>query len=96
MPNNVWIHNAEPEEQGSFCDRNSGHQYNNTSGFGAVEQARSAEDRGDKVTWLDKSIAGFEDERPGDAVQPDDRYNIHLSEEDSQGGNTPSLFGPGR
>lgn len=98
MPkNNVWISDAQPEEQGSFCDTHSGHQYDNVSGFGAMDQARSAEARGDEVVWTDKSIFGFDDPtRPDDAVKPDDRYNIYMSEEDSQGVNTPSRYGPGR
>jgi len=98
MPkNNVWISDAEPEEKGSFCDRQTGHQYDNVDGFTAIQQAKSAEEHGDEAIWTDKSIFGLGDEsRPQDAVQPDDRYNVYMSEEDSQGGNTPSRYGPGR
>jgi hypothetical protein len=97
MPNNLWINDAQREEQGSFCDIASGHQYDNVSGFSAVQQAQSAEERGDEAIWTDKSVFGLGDpSRPQDAVQIDDRCNIYMSEEDSQGVNTPSLYGPGR
>lgn len=97
MPKNkTWISDARGEE-GSFCDTHSGHQYDNVDGFTALEQARTAESQGDEVIWVDKSINGLGDEsRPHDAIQPDDRYNVHLTEEDSQGVNTPRRYGPGR
>lgn len=98
MPKNtVWISDAQPEEQGSFCDRESGHQFDNVSGFTAVEQARTAEQREDNVVWVDKSVFGLGDpSRPQDAVQPDDRCNVYMTETDGQGITTPSRYGPGR
>jgi hypothetical protein len=95
--NNVWITDAAPEEKGSFCDAQSGRQYDNVSGFEAITQEQSAVQRGDNVEWVDKSVFGLGDEsRPWDSVQPDDRYNLYYCEEDSQGVETPSRLGPGR
>ncbi len=94
--NNVWIHDARGEE-GSFCDKQTGHHYDNVDGFTAAEQARTAEGRGDEVVWMDKSVFGLGDpSRPDDAIKPDDRYNIHMTEEDGQGVNTSSRHNPGR
>lgn len=39
-----WIQDAEPDDQGSFCDRGSGYHYDNANGL----QTRIAADRADE------------------------------------------------
>lgn len=95
--NTLWMNDANPEEQGSFCDQGTQHQYDNVNGFTAITTAQNAEARGDTVEWVDKSVYGLDDpSRPEDAVLPDDRYNVYMSEQDSQGVTTPSRHRPGR
>jgi hypothetical protein len=93
MPKNtVWIGESNPEEQGSFCDRDSGHQFINGNIFEASRQEDNALERGDKVLWLDAPV----DQRDVYEVPENQRFNIYLSESDSQGVNSPSKYGPGR
>lgn len=92
MPNNtVWISEADDHEQGSFCDRGSGHIYENGNVTDAIEAETNAIERGDEVIFVDAPIGGGDYE-----IEPGQRFNIYMSEDDSQGVTTPSIYSPGR
>ncbi|MGI0494320.1 hypothetical protein ACN4EG_21240 [Alkalinema pantanalense CENA528] len=92
MANTVWINEAQTHELGSFCDRDSGHEFVNGNIIEAVRQETNAFERGDEVVWTDASI------NPDEVYQvpEDQRFNIYFAETDSQGVYTPSLYAPGR
>lgn len=70
----VYSNDAEPEEQGSFCDRDSQNHYDNVDGFTKESQLRNAEENGN--TAIDY---------PGSGADTDQRYNLFYSEEDNHG-----------
>jgi len=90
--NTVWISEAMPNEQGSFSELSSKHTYGNGDIIEAVRQESNALDRGDDVAWTNASI----DPNVVYEVAEDQRFNIYLSQTDSQGVSHPSKYAPGR
>ncbi len=89
----LWIDPADDNERGSFCDRESGHEYQNVDNFGAVSAARSAEESGTEVLNLDAPI--FDDQTPN-SDDLNQRYNLYYSDQDGRSLPTPSKYEPGR
>lgn len=86
MANNrqVWIESAEPEEQGSFSDRESGNSYENVSDLGAAVEVAAADERGDQsIVWDDTAD-------PDDSFGVDQRHNVYRTESDGQGSYAPA------
>ena len=70
----VYSDDAQPEEKGSFCDRDSQNHYDNVDGFTRETQLRSAEDNGNRVIDYSESESAV-----------DKRYNLYYAEEDHHG-----------
>jgi hypothetical protein len=88
MPNqNLWIRPATEEEQGSFCDRMSEVGYINLSETDAEEEQESAMRRGDGIIEVVRYDSTSD--RPS-------RFNVNLTETDSQGYDFPTKQGPGK
>jgi hypothetical protein len=85
----IWVHEAEPEDEGSFCDTGSKHNYHNVDGFTKESISRDAGDRGESVYSVGSS-------KPGELHDVDDRFNLFYTEEDSRGEQHPRYYEPGR
>lgn len=88
----LHISEADDNEQGSFCDRNSGYHYDNGNLTDVTEQEANAIERGDSTLFWDAPI----DDRDPYEIEPGQRFNMLLTETDSHGNDTPSRLGPGR
>lgn len=86
-----WIHSreAEPEEEGSFCDRGSKFTYHNVDSFTKESTKREAEERGETFHTVSSS-------KPGEPVEVDQRFNLLYTEEDDRGEFYPRYYSPGR
>lgn len=87
----TWIDTARAEEQGSFCDRATGNQYENTSLQGAIQADQEATQRGDGVMWWSSSLETGED-----VPRSVDRWNVTRRVVDDQGQTSEPRLGPGR
>lgn len=84
MPPRWFVANqAEPEDQGGFCDTDSKIHYCNQSEEEVKNHAAIVEENGDSATIRDK----------GNGV---DRYNTTTFDIDHQGYEYPALYDPGR
>lgn len=84
---------AQPEEQGSFCDRDSQNHYDNVSGVEKENRVRDAEADGATVWQLDEPIIGKRD----NPHSVDQRFNVFEAEEDNHGFfHNPAKHRPGR
>lgn len=89
---NLHTSDAQPEEQGSFCDTDSRNHYDNVDGFTKESQCRNAEANGSNVTELDEPINGDRQ----DAHSVDQRFNLYYAEEDDHGFfHSPAKHGQG-
>lgn len=86
----LWIDEAEPKQQGSFCDVDSGYTHHNVDGFTADQERRNTEHRGEEVFDVNAPLGDI------GSYEPDQRYNVHFSESDGQGFSTPRKHDPGR
>jgi hypothetical protein len=80
---------AEPEDQGGFCDKDSAIHYGNESKEGTLNRAARFEENGGS------------DIRTKDGRDPNDRsdatrFNTTILETDEQGFDFPSPYDPGR
>jgi hypothetical protein len=89
MPFWINVREAEPEEEGSFCDRGSKFTYNNVDAFTKESIKRDAEERGEIVHQISSSNPG----EPGDV---DQRFNLLYLEEDEREEFHPRYHSPGR
>lgn len=85
----VWISEAQLDQEGSFCDPNSGHHYENVGAFQAELEIQRADTNEEEVIVLDAPAD------PGDSYGVDQRFNVFLTEQDSQGVYTPRRHQPG-
>ena len=74
----LWVKDAQPEQQGSFCDRSSRYLYQNVSGLFALIEINSAEQRGDDVLIMDRTP-------DTEAYGLDERFNLLHTEQDNHG-----------
>lgn len=74
----LWVKDAQPEQQGSFCDRSSKYLYQNVSGFSALMEITSAEQRGDDVLIMDRTPET-------EAYGLEERFNLFQTEQDQHG-----------
>lgn len=81
----TWIWEAQPEEQGDFCDRASQHEYQSGNLTDAVEAETETHDRGEEVVWIDAAI----DQDTVYEVRPGQQFNRWESSRDGQGVNYP-------
>lgn len=93
MTKKLWISEATPEEQGSFCDTGSQHHYDNTSDFGKTVAASAAEEGGTEVMRVDEPFDGSLPAKPYDS---DQRFNLFYAEDDSMDIPSPTKYSPGR
>lgn len=99
MPKILVVSDAEPEEQGNFCDTNSRYVYNNVDDFTKNQIVDNAEQNGVEVLALDDPIPyqradGGWKESPVKPVEQ--RHSITLVETDDQGVWHAPKHGPGR
>lgn len=85
----LWVSEADFDEQGSFCDTDSGHEYMNNDNFTSSVAVNTASDNGTEVVIVD----GLS---PDDSYGTDQRFNHWHCEKDDQDMETPTKYGPGR
>lgn len=74
----LWVKDAKPEQQGSFCDLASRHHYLNINGLLALIAINEAEERGDDVLILDRTPDTEE-------YRLDERFNLFRTTQDHHG-----------
>lgn len=74
----LWVKDAQPEQQGSFCDLESQHHYTNVNGLLALIAINEAESRGDEVLILDRTP-------DTEAYRLDERFNLFRTAQDHHG-----------
>lgn len=88
----AWFNEAEPETQGSHCDTGSHNTYQVGNLTDAVEAETAANERGDRVEWMDAPV----DARDTYNVEPGQQFTMSRTEEDHQGVNHEPRQAPGR
>lgn len=86
----LWVSEAGFDEQGSFCDTESGHHYENRDNFSTQAAIRQAEETGTEAIVMDAPADR------DDSYGMDQRFNLHRTEEDGQGIYTEAKYEPGR
>lgn len=74
----LWVKDAQTDQQGSFCDSTSQHLYQNVNGFSALVEITSAEKRGEDVLIMDRTP-------DTEAYSLDERFNLFHTEQDKHG-----------
>jgi hypothetical protein len=92
MPGWIFFANqAEPEDQGGFCDTDSKIHYCNESKDETLNRAAIAEEHGGQSDIRYDYDAGEPENLPADT-----RFNTTILEVDDQGFEYPAKYGPGR
>lgn len=74
----LWVKDAQSEQQGSFCDIESQHHYQNVNGLLALVAINEAESRGDDVLIVDRTPET-------EAYTLDERFNLFRTIQDYHG-----------
>lgn len=80
----LWVKDAQPEQQGSFCDIESRHHYQNVNGLSALIEISRAEARKDDVLIVDRTPES-------EAYSLEQRFNLFRTTEDNHGMLTAAL-----
>ena len=80
----LWVKDAQPEQQGSFCDTASRYHYQNVNGLSALIEISQAEARKDDILIMDRTPES-------EAYNLDERFNLFRTTEDRHGMLTPAL-----
>lgn len=87
----TWVHDAAPEEKGSFSDRNTGIGYEVGNATDVAQAESAALDRGEDVVFVDESI----DPNDPVGVTPGQNFAFTTTQEDGQGNQHAPKYGPG-
>ncbi len=84
---NFWVIPAKPEEQGSFCDTDSGITYENSDKREVEDKIESAYYRGNSVVYTEEETDRYPDSQ---------RFNVAMTDVDGKNHDYPSKYEPGR
>lgn len=74
----LWVKDAQPEQQGSFCDTASRYHYHNVNGLLALLAINEAEKADDDVLIIDRTP-------DTEAYRLDERFNLFWTIQDNHG-----------